>query len=370
MKKLPIVGLLIVLFGAVIACEGDYRKNAVGPLSEVLIVMDSTMWDSQTAQALRETFGGEIFTLPRPEQRYDLRFQSLRTQRDLDRAQSHRSVIFASPINDRNHTAGFMRSTLSDDILERIRDGRNFSFPLRDRWYRDQWTLFLSASSDEELARKIRENEQSLLNSLNQVEITRWQHQIYRRGEQRNVADSLLANHGFSIRVQHDYIVNVDTTGFVTMRRFLPDNDRWIWFWYSDEIASREEFDAVSQEWINETRDAILERRIRGTRSQSYVQTEYRRPIETRKMMLNGHIAYETRGTWQMINDLMGGPFLNYMIWDEDNQRVIMMEFAQFAPRYNKRRFVYQFEGMAHTLVIDPAFSKRSERALSYLSDK
>lgn len=363
MKKVFIHALLLIIATTFLACDGDYRKNAVGPMSEVLIVMDSTAWDSETADAIRETFGGEFFTLPRPEERFDIRFMSLRTQRDLDRAKSHKSVIFAAPINDNNNVAGFMRSTLSDDILERVRTGQNFSFPLRDRWYRDQWTLFLTAGSDEQLAQKIRDNEHTLINSLNMVEIERWKHQVYRRGEQTDVADSLRENHGFNIRVQHDYNIGADTTGFVTMRRFLPDNDRWIWFWYSDEINTYEDFQNISSSWINEKRDEIMERRIRGSRADSYVQTEFRRPVETRKMSLNGFEAYETRGTWKMMNDLMGGPFLHYTIWDAANERVIMMEFAQFAPRYSKRRFVYQFEGMAHTFTIDEEFSQRIENS-------
>jgi hypothetical protein len=334
------------------ACDEDYRRSAQGGMSEVLVVMDSTQWEGPAAEAIRATFGREMMTLPRPEAKYDLRFIDLRTNRDLEYAKGFRNTIFAAPIDEESNVASFIRAVMSEDIKERIADGRNFAFPLRDRWYRDQWTLFLSAPDQETLARRIRQSERSIVSSLDQVERERWERQVFRRGEQRHLADSLMANHGFQIRVQHDYRIGVDTTGFVSMRRFLHDNDRWIWFAYMD---GHDGLDDIDQDWINAVRDSLNRKFIRGTREESYVTTEYRAPraIETIRTRVNGRPALETRGTWRMTNDIMGGPFLHYTIFDEHQGRLYMMEFAQFAPRYSKRRFMNQFEAMAHTFETD-----------------
>lgn len=321
--------------------------------------MDSTQWNSPTAMAIRETFGREMMTLPRPEASYDLRFIDLRTNRDLEFAKSFRNTIFAAPIEEQSNVGSFIRAVMSEDIKERIADGRNFAFPLRDRWYRDQWTLFLSAPDHEALARRIRTSERSLVGYLDEVERERWQRQVYRRGEQVHLADSLMARHGFRIRVQHDYRVGIDTTGFISMRRFLHDNDRWIWFAYKEKPDG---FDHIDPNWVNAVRDSLNRKFIRGTREESYITTEYRPPrvIETIHTHVSGYPALETRGTWRMTNDIMGGPFINYTIFDEHQNRVYLMEFAQFAPRYSKRRFMRQFEAMAHTFETDTARSFQS----------
>ncbi len=332
------------------ACDGDYRRSAQGGFSEVLVVMDSTQWDSATAEAIRATFSQEVLTLPSPEKKYNLRFMDLRTNRDLEYAKNFKNTIFAAPIDEESNVGSFIRAVMSEDIKQRIADGRNFAFPLKDRWYRDQWTLFLSAPDHETLARRILESERSLVGYLDEVERGRWTREVYRRGEQVHLADTLLENHGFSIRVQHDYRIGVDTTGFVSMRRFLHDNDRWIWFYY---IEDQDGLDDIDQDWINAKRDSLMRNYIRGTRDESYVTTEYRRPIETKDTRINGREALETRGTWQMTNDIMGGPFLHYTIYDEDQRRIYMMEFAQFAPRYRKLRFMNQFEAMAYTFETD-----------------
>lgn len=370
--KFKLANTLLFFFGVFLVltgCEGsDYRQSAQGDRSEVLVVMDSTRWDSETADAIRETFGEYIMTLPRPEERFDLRFTDINTQRELDRAQRHRSVIFAAPLDEDSNVGGFIRSSLSDDILERVERGDNFAFPLDDRWYRDQWTLFLTSNNDEELAQNIREDGSDLVSTLHEKTIQRWKNYVYRSGEQVDKADSLWENHGFRFRVQHDYRIGVDTTNFVTMRRHLHDNDRWLWAWYKEDV---EDTDIVDSDWIHEIRDSLNREFVQGSREGSYVTTEFRRPVETESINLNGYPAYETRGTWQMTNDLMGGPFLNYTIFDEVNDRVYMLEFAQFAPRYNKRRFVYQFEAIARTFESDSTLTERAEElSLRYLEQE
>ncbi len=346
--------LFLVISGLFIwtACDEDYRRSAQGGFSEVLVVMDSTQWSSPTADAIRATFGREMMTLPRPEAKYDLRFMDLRTNRDLEYAKNFKNTIFAAPIDEDSNVGSFLRAVLSEDIKQRIAEGRNFAFPLQNRWYRDQWTLFLSAPDHQALARKIMDSERSLVASLDQVERGRWQRQVYRRGEQAHLADTLMENHGFRIRVQHDYRIGVDTTGFISLRRYLHDNDRWIWFAYMD---GHDGLDDIDPDWINAVRDSLNRQFIRGTREESYVTTEYRSPrvVETVQTRIDGRPALETRGTWRMTNDIMGGPFLHYTVYDEHQNRLYMMEFAQFAPRYSKRRFMNQFEAIAHTFETD-----------------
>lgn len=362
MKKLVPVLIAALISSALVACEGDFRRSAQGPFHEVLVVMDSTKWDSETADAIRSTFGGYIHTLPRPEPRFDLRFMDITTQSDLDEAQRHKNVIFAASLDEDTNVGQFIRSSMSEDILDRIREGVNHSFPLGDRWYQNQWAMILSANDDETLAEYIRDQEDELVSGVKEVELERWKDELYGRAEQVDLADSLWNRHGFQIRVQHDYRIGVDTTDFVTLRRTLSDNDRWIWFWWTDEVESLQDID---QQWINTKRDSLMEQYIQGTRDGSYVQTAYNRPMETEPANINGYQGYETRGIWEMTNDFMGGPFINYTLYDEHQQRLYMMEFGQFAPRHEKRRFVYQFEAMARTFETNPDFFRRDEEEVA-----
>jgi hypothetical protein len=353
MKKhiLILITSVVVLVG-LSACQADFRPEARGGFSEVLVVMDSSKVNSKTATALRNTFGAPLMTLPRPEPRFDLVFRDLRTTQDIDLMQSHKNVIVVATLDEDSNVGTYMRSILAENVKESVRQGRSFYFTHDNLWARNQWVLILTSTSDEELAEKILNNESRLMANLREKELERWHAYVYRRAEQVDLSNEILERHGWTFRIQHDYRVGADTLNFMTFRRYLHDNDRWIWVWWKDDFH---DFDEIDKDWINNTRDSLNQHFIKGSVDEKFVTTEYRRAIEHRFLTLSGKNAFETRGRWTMVNDLMGGPFVNYTFYDEENNRLYMMEYAQFAPRWDLRRFVYQFEAMARTFVSDPS---------------
>lgn len=355
MRNLFVLLVLVsILFS--IACEGDYRQRAIGDNHEIIVIMDSTLHESETAEALRNTFGKTIETLPgRDEQLYSLRFLDFRTNQELEDLRKFKNIIFAGPIDDQTNTSSFIRAILSENFENRVRQGESFAFPLRDQWFRDQWALILTSTDDIELAQKIINSEERLIDNALEVEFGRWQESVYRRHEQTQLSDSLWTKYGWRVRIQHDYIQTVDTLNMVSYRRSLPENDRWMWGWWEDGIYDPEMIDG---DWINTTRDSLMERYVQGTREGSYVTTEYRRPVETREIEREDRLrAWETLGTWRMTRDFMGGPFVNVTYYDPETERVFMVEFGQFAPSVSKRRFVQQFRSMARTFESDSTFT-------------
>lgn len=350
---------LALLFFAT-ACDGDYRPMSIGQMDEVIVLMDSTQWDSETALAIEETFGKGIETLPSYEPTYRLTFQDFRNNAELDRIQEFKNIIIATPIDAESNVGTLVRAMLSDDVEQRVRAGESFAFPLQNRWVRDQWTLILTSTDDEELAEKIRNSEQSLVGNLMDREFERRKQEVYRRGEQFAISDSLWENHGWKVRMQHDYIWTVDTTNVAVFRRYLPENDRWIMAWWKDNVPDP---DFIDQDWINATRDSLLEKYMRGERDGSYLTTEYRNP---RKVLTNTIerddriIGYETLGTWRMTNDFMGGPFVNFTYYDPATERLFMIEYGQFAPKVTKRRFVRQFRAMGRTFESDSTWNENA----------
>ncbi|MEX2573051.1 MAG: DUF4837 family protein [Balneolaceae bacterium] len=357
MRSLGILILLGAAFFSGTACEGDFRQRAIGDNHVIFVVMDSTLHDSRTADALRETFGRPVETLPNPEEQYTLRFRDFRTNDELDELRKFKNIIFAGPVNDQTNTSAFIRAVLSESIENRVRAEESFAFPLRDQWYRDQWALILTSTDDAALAEEIRNAGESLVENAMAVELERWQQSIYRRGEQTDLSDSLRTKYGWEVRMQHDYIWTVDTLNVVSFRRALPENDRWMWGWWKDGVENP---DMIDQNWINAARDSIMERYVQGTREGSYVTTEYspRRDIETREIERDDRlIGWETLGTWRMTRDFMGGPFVNFTYYDPETERLFMIEYGQFAPGVEKRRFVQQFRAMGRTFRSDSTFT-------------
>ena len=352
MKYTPILSILL-LSVIISACGGDYRQRASGQPSEIVVAMDSSRIEGPIGQALNDTYGEYITTMPRREPLYDVRFRDFKSQAELENIQKSRNLIFAGTLDEDTNIGMFLRSILSEDVQNRVRNGELREISLRDRWYRDQWIVIYTGTDEQEIAQRIRNGSRGQLNALYDMELARWTEEVYRRGEQPLLADTLMMEHGFKIRVQHDYERGIDTTDFVSLRRYLPENDRWIWFHWIDGV---ENFDAVTEEWIHAKRDSLLEIYIRGTREDAFTRTDRRRSMETRSIQINGKPTYESKGMWVMNDFSMGGPFINYTIYDETQQRIYFMEFGQFSPRYRQRRFLYQFEAIARTFETDPNF--------------
>lgn len=274
-----------------------------------------------------------------------------------------KNIIFASAIDADDNVGRQVRAFLDDAVEQRVREGESFAFPLEDQWYRDQYALILSSASDSALAEKIRNSEQALTSNALEKELKRWNYYVYEKKEQVQYSDSLWNDYGFKVRIQHDYIKSVDTTNFITYRRDLPTNTRWMWIWWKDNVSN---ISFMDKDWINATRDSLTQAFIKGSTDDKYVATEYRRAVETSSFQQGRLLGYETLGTWKMENAAMGGPFVNATYYDPDTNRLFMVEYSQFAPSIrNKLPFVRQFRSMVRTFESDSTWSESASLAAS-----
>ncbi|MDR9419034.1 DUF4837 family protein [Gracilimonas sp.] len=362
--RLTLTALLLSGFSILfIACESDFRPLAEGNTREVLVVMDSTKWDSETAEAIRDVFGKWVNTLPNAEPYYDLSFTQISSQSQLERIKRHKNIIFAAPIEEESNTGRQIRGFLDENLEQRVREDESFAFPVEEQWYRDQYVLILTSTSDSALAQKIRNTERSLLSDMLDKELKRWEYFVYEQYEQTQYSDSLWKNHGFKVRFQHDYIKNVDTLNFQTYRRALPQNDRWMWIWWKNDVP---DISFLDNNWINTTRDSLSQHYIKGSRDDMYVNTYFNRPdlrpVITESFQKGRLLAYETRGTWHMVNGAMAGPFVNFTYYDPDTDRLFMIEYSQFAPSVRKKLpFVRQFRAMGRTFQSDSTWTPEKE---------
>jgi hypothetical protein len=72
----------------------------------------------------------------------------------------------------------------------------------------------------------------------------------------------------------------------------------------------------------------------------------------TKKTSVSGLSAFETRGTWELKNDFMAGPFINYLIKDTINKRTVALEGFVFSPSSRKRELIFELESIFKTLKI------------------
>ncbi len=68
--------------------------------------------------------------------------------------------------------------------------------------------------------------------------------------------------------------------------------------------------------------------------------------------LVDTRFAYETKGTWEIKNQWMAGPFVNYAIRDVKNSRYLILEGFAYAPRVAKRDLQLELESILKSVRI------------------
>ena len=129
-----------------------------------------------------------------------------------------------------------------------------------------------------------------------------------------------------------------DTTNFVWIQKEVPKG-------HMNLIAYSLPLQVLKgnvKKRILEIRDSIGKRYIPGRLKGSYMITERAYRPYFYKTSAKGKLTYITKGTWEVANDFMAGPFVNYMIKDTLKKRWMVLEGFTFAPASRKRDQMFE----------------------------
>jgi hypothetical protein len=351
---LPILVAVLLLGG----CEGDYRPRASGPDGEITVIMDSSLWTGAPGEALRENVAPWVQTLPVSERYFQLRHLELESERTFNRIKDLKNVIIAAPLSDSSNEASFLQRRFSEDARQAILDGQTAVVSKPDLWRRSQQIYYVATATPQALAETFQNRGTEIRGTFEEVTLDRLEREMYEDGRRSSIEDSLLERHNFTLNVQHDFQIAVDTTtaseGFIWLRRILAETRREFLIYYADDVGP----DQITPEWIYAKRDSLTRKHLQGN-VQGFVNIDYRRPLETEQISFLDRYGFESRGLWFMAvpaegdDDLRpvggGGPFINFTFYDQATDRVYMLDGSVYAPDFDKLNFIRHMEVMAHT---------------------
>jgi hypothetical protein len=110
--------------------------------------------------------------------------------------------------------------------------------------------------------------------------------------------------------------------------------------------------DSLTINNIVKLRDSIGKTHIPGESKGSYMITEKAFSPYLGTTIIDGKSILETRGVWDVKNDYMAGPFINYIIDDKKNNRQLIFEGFTYAPQIAKRDYMFELESMIRSITI------------------
>jgi hypothetical protein len=149
---------------------------------------------------------------------------------------------------------------------------------------------------------------------------------------------TLLNRFGIQLKYPSAYETVKDTINFVWIQKPVRKGHLNLIVYSLEEDRLGDKF----SEQILDIRDSIGKAHVPGRLKGSYFITERAFRPYFYKTQLDGKSAYLTKGTWEVANDFMAGPYINYAILDSISKRWIVVEGFAFAPSANKRDYMFE----------------------------
>lgn len=312
-----------------ISC-GDKKKSSnepflldsSGTINNVSVVVDNELWNGSVGETIRAVLAKPIYGLPQDEPTFTI---------------SQIPPAVFSGFVTKNRTV--LKIEMSQEAGIKV---------LKDVYAKPQKVIVVTGNTKQDIIDLITENEAKIIKTFKNEEIAERQRQM---AKSPHKFTSIQEKLGLTIKFQSIYIIAKETDNFFWIRKEITTGTTNLMIYELPHNAIKRNDSIVNQ--IIRIRDSVGKVHIEGRSEGSYMATENAYTPFHGETVLNNKPALETKGIWDLKNDFMGGPFINYAIEDEINKRWVVVEGFAFAPSVDKRNYMLELEAIIKSIEID-----------------
>jgi hypothetical protein len=330
MKKLAI--FTVTLF-TIISCinEPNMLPRYTGSAGEIVVIVNTSIWDGDFGDSVRVFFEQATPHLPQPEAKFYLGQYKESGFNNL--LQQHRNIFVISVDN---------------------KNPKNELNLIRSKWSKGQVVVQLKAVTVEDAIDLFVKSKTAIMELFDEAEKERLQSKFY-GATNEEVAKILRDTFKIAIQLPADMLTAVGNGDQALW--FKQDRVKYLSGVGHDISQGLVIYELPYNNDSTFTNDFAIYARneavqvVTGNEKNKYMATELEfYPPEGKLITVNGNTAWYSTGLWNMTNDFMGGPFVNMLILDEKNQRLIGIDGYVFAPKFNKREYVREMEAMVKSI--------------------
>jgi len=325
-KKLYVFLFILALFSS---CEDpkdkavaeQYLPLSAGKVNMVAVIMDSDQWKGKVGDSIRSIYGAPTDGLPMEEPLFSLK--------------QINPELFTSPIT---HYRSVLMINSSDKKQYKVR---------KNVYAKPQKIIYISGT-DDEIVEQLSKNAKNGINTFKENELYSKQRFI------RNALSddkTLEETFGISLNIPSVYKMVKKEDNFVWYERKVKNGTMNI-ITYAMPYGSIPK-DDTTVDAIIKMRDSIGKAYVPGRDPETmYMITEKAYAPYLYEATIDNKFAFETKGMWEVYGFQMAGPFINYAVEDEANNRLMVIEGFTFAPSEDKRDFMFEIEAILKSLKI------------------
>ena len=323
MKQTLFIGVLFFFM----ACQEKGKKNtryvpdSSGNINDVTIVMPEKEWDGLLGKNVRTLLGKPYEGLPLYEPEFSWRHLNPKA------------------------FSGFMRQSRNILLFQKDSIGR---FALsKDPFAKPQIIAHITGEDAEIQSHYLSENIELLRRTLAENER---KEKLRRIKKSLSRETTLAEKFGIHLKYPSAYETAKDTTNFIWIEKPIQKG-------HLNIIAYTLPLSALNvtsiQNSLIKMRDSIGATYLPGRLPNTHMITERAYAPYFYKASLSGKTAYLTKGMWEVKNDYMAGPFVNYAVADSTANRWVVIEGFAFAPSVTKRDYMFELNTILSTLKIE-----------------
>ena len=315
---------LLVLTSCKEGKKQQLLSESSGNLNNVSVVVNNDMWQGKVGEAIRSTMAAPVDGLPQEEPLFNL-------------SQIPPQVF-----------SGFV--TKNRTILK-IEIGANYESAVKfakNVYAIPQKVVIISGKTEDEVVQQLQDNAAKITEAFNSQETKEKQRRIKLSLLKIDTIEEAL---GIKMELPSAYRIAKKENNFFWLRKDITTGTQNIML-YELPLNRLKHNDSLVNQIIN-IRDSIGKVHIPGPTEGSFMITEKAYAPYLFEKTIDDKPAIETKGIWDVKNAFMSGPFINYMIEDKANNRLLVVEGFTFAPSVGKRDYVFELEAILKSVKIE-----------------
>ena len=314
------VFLTVLILGSCDKEVKNFKPQSSGRINSISVIIDKPSWEGKIGDAIRDKYASEFIGLPQVEEAFTLNYIPYEAFTGFSR--TARNIIY---INKKKEDKPRM---------------------IRDRYARPQLFLEVSGLDNESIIQGISSSFEFSSAQFQNGEITENKNRILNSLLKDTGLDSL----NISLKIPSAYSVFKNEPETVWLQKPLKNGTSNLII--KDLKSSLSDFEKINLNDVVSLRDSIGKEFIPGRVENSFMITEKEYLPYISYQAVNGFEAIETRGTWEVKGDYMGGPFINYIVKDTLNNSLLYVEGFVFSPSQRKRDKMIELEAIIKSMVI------------------
>jgi hypothetical protein len=310
--------LLLFISNLFLSCTKKHDKETektTGKINTISVIIDDQLWNGEVGDSIRNKFAAPVLGLPKEEPLFNINQYPVKL------------------------LEGFVTKTRNSVVIKK--EAKN-SFEVIENEYASPQNVFhISGKTTSSILALIEKNAPEIINKMRQTEIEENQRII---DTAKIETQKIQKKFNINLRIPKGYNYVFQRRKFIWLKKEITSGNTSILIYQLPFRTIKPNTNIIKK--IIRNRDSIGRLYIRGTIPRTHMITEDSYSPYLFHINLNGKEAYETKGTWELKNDYMSGPFINYTIIDRTNKRILVLEGFCYDPSKEKRDLMFELESI------------------------